>query len=134
MIVNTAGIKNKNPANDDGDTPLHKAATEGHVKICKLILENVVVKCPITHKGITPLHCSARSGHSETCEMILQNIDKEEASIQCFKCYLCKKELKTKRTFVAHYARVHKGELIPKCPFDVFKSTKKTPKNVRISA
>ena len=41
--------------------------------------------------------------------MILQNIDKEEASIQCFKCYVCRKELKTKVTFSAHYARVHKG-------------------------
>ena len=109
LIVNAAGIKNKNPANDDGDTPLHKAATEGYVKICKLILENVVDKCPIAAKGLTPLHWSARSGHSETCEMILQNIDKEEASIQCFKCYVCRKELKTKATFSAHYARVHKG-------------------------
>ena len=112
-VFNAAGIKNKNPANgDQGETPLHKAAKNGHVKICKLILENVVDKCPIADKGITPLHCSARSGHSETCEMILQNIDKEEASIQCFKCYVCKKEHETKRTFLAHYARVHQGQII----------------------
>ena len=110
LIMNAEGIKNKNPVNEDhGETPLHKAATEGHVKICKLILENVVDKCPIAHKGITPLHCSARSGHSETCELILQNIDKEEASIQCFKCYVCRKEFKTKPEFLAHYASDHEG-------------------------
>ena len=107
MIVNAAGIKN--PANDDGDTPLHKAAAEGYIKICKLILENVADKCPIAANGLTLLHCSARSGQSETCEMILEDIDKEESSIQCFKCYVCKKELRTKATFVAHYAKVHKG-------------------------
>ena len=109
LIVNASGVKNKNPVNDDGETPLHKAATGGHVKICKLILENVVDKCPIAGKGLTPLHCSARAGYSETSEMILQNIDKEEASIQCFKCYVCRKEPKTKPEFLAHYASDHEG-------------------------
>ena len=112
-IFHAAGIKDKNPANEDpgdqGETPLHKAAKNGHVKICKLILENVVDKCPISEKGMTPLHWSARCGHSETCQMILQNIDKEEASIQCFKCYVCKEELRTKEEFSAHYASDHEG-------------------------
>ena len=110
---NAVGIKNKNPANEDpgdqGETPLHKAAKNGHFKICKLILENVVDKCPISEKGMTPLHWSDRCGRLETCQMILKNIDKEEASIQCFKCYVCKEELITKEEFSAHYASDHEG-------------------------
>ena len=125
LIMNefkAAGIKNKNPANNDGVTPLHNAASNGIVNICKLIIDNVQDKCPIAENGITPLHWSAMYGHSELCELFLQNITKEEASIQCNMCYVCfackqttlkytslKDELKTKPEFLAHYASDHEG-------------------------
>ena len=37
-------MEEKNPKNNSWVTPLHEAATEGHLEVCKLILENVPEK------------------------------------------------------------------------------------------
>ena len=95
-------------------TLLHKAALNGFHRICKLIMDNVENKCPIAKDGKIPLHLAARQGHTETIEMILQNITKEQASIQFYKCYICKLEVSKQRcpktAFENHFASEHGGE------------------------
>ena len=63
-------------------TPLHLAAKNGHLSVCKLIIENVFDKNPtgpeygyskrINHW--TPLHLAAHNGHFTVCELIINNI------------------------------------------------------------
>ena len=116
MIKNN--VKDKNPKDKHGDTPLHKAAVNGHYMICKLLMDNIENKCPIAKCGRIPLHLAA-AGRSttrrkKTIEMILQNITKEEASIQCYKCYICKLEVsmqpRPKTAFENHFASEHGGK------------------------
>ena len=61
--------------NNDGQTPLHSAARNGHLDICKFILLNIGLKdvsnCnPKSKTGETPLHCAAEFGHLEVFELI----------------------------------------------------------------
>ena len=57
-------MADQNPANEDGTTPLHDAAIEGHLDIVRLILANVEDKNPAdSESGETPLHFAARVGH-----------------------------------------------------------------------
>ena len=68
-------------------------------------MNNVQDKNPIGDKNMTPLHWAARQGRFKTCEFFLQNITKEQASIQFFKCYICKWEFHTAPEFSAHFAK-----------------------------
>ena len=54
---------------NNGQTPLHRAARSGHLDICKILLENIMDKNPITNNGWTPLHYAAKSGHFEVCKI-----------------------------------------------------------------
>ena len=58
-------IVDKNPKDNSNWTPLHKAAGNGHVEVCKLILEKVEDKNPHALNGRTPLHVAAGEGHFE---------------------------------------------------------------------
>ena len=114
MIKNN--VKDKNPKDHHGQTPLHHAASNGHHIICKLLMDNTENKCPIAKCGRIPLHLAAETGRKKTIEMILQNITKEEASIQCYKCYICKMEVSMERpacpktAFENHFASEHQGK------------------------
>jgi hypothetical protein len=114
MIKNN--VKDKNPKNKHGKTPLHKAACCGNYMICKLLMDNIENKCPIAKCGRIPLHLAAETGRKEIIEMILPNITKEEASIQCYKCYICKIEVSMERpacvktAFENHFASEHQGK------------------------
>ena len=66
----TSKLENKNPADNDGWTPLDAAAHEGHFKICEFILEKLENKNPGRNDGWTPLHSAAQSGHFMICEFI----------------------------------------------------------------
>ena len=44
----------KNPATNNGSTPLHLAAGNGHLEIFELISKNVTVKNPKRNDGVTP--------------------------------------------------------------------------------
>ena len=70
-------LMKKNPARQDGVTPLHMAAQEGHCEIFKLIFESLGNnnKNPGTDGGHTPLHTAARHGHLEICKIILDELD-----------------------------------------------------------
>ena len=57
--------EDKNPKINGGWTPLHIAAHEGHLEVCKLILEEQEVedKNPKNAEGKTPLDYATTNGH-----------------------------------------------------------------------
>ena len=65
---------NKNPRNEWNETPLHFAASKGHLKICKYIVGKVEDKNPKCMNGRTPLHYAAIKGHLEVCLLIMPKI------------------------------------------------------------
>ena len=68
----------KNPREERfGKTPLHNAATNGHVEICKLITENVVEKNPKDKYGSSPFHSAATMGKSEVFMFLMEKVGDE---------------------------------------------------------
>ena len=65
-------IEDKNPKDNNGWTPLHYAASNGHLAICQLIMENIEDKNPKENNGWTPLH-SAAWNHSQQPNKCLVN-------------------------------------------------------------
>jgi cytohesin len=63
----------KNPADEQGFTPLYIAADRGHFELCKSILEteSVIDGNPRIYNGDTPLHSAAQNGHYKICELIV---------------------------------------------------------------
>ena len=57
--------KDKNPPDNVRKTPLHWAAENGNLALCKLIVNNVEEKNPQDIYQNTPLHYAATSGHLE---------------------------------------------------------------------
>ena len=74
-IVQIENISDKNPSDINGKTPLHDAAKNEYLDICKLIIGNVEDKNPSCRKGFTPLHWAARKGNVDLCKFIIANID-----------------------------------------------------------
>jgi ankyrin repeat protein len=71
----------KNPAANDGGTPLHLAAEKGHLETVKLLLEHAKDKNPADNIGSTPLHWAAQKGHLETVKFLLEHAkDKNPAN------------------------------------------------------
>ena len=72
-----------NPKNGrPGTTPLHMAAKNGHIEICKIILDKTVDKNPKDNSDWTPLHKAAGNGHAEVCKLILEKVvDKNPLSL-----------------------------------------------------
>ena len=69
-------FKNINPANNNGETPLHSAVKCGHLDICKFILENIQEnKNPEDNFGFTPLHYAAILDNLEIFKFIVQNVE-----------------------------------------------------------
>ena len=62
-------------------TPLHVAAMNGNVEICKLILNCVDDKNPKGKYGYTPLFLAATNGHFEVCKMIIERVKDKNLSI-----------------------------------------------------
>ena len=63
------------PTVNNGDTPLHWAAANGHVEICRLSLQKVERKNPANNNGDTPLHCAARHGRLDVCKLFIGNLN-----------------------------------------------------------
>jgi ankyrin repeat protein len=57
-----------------GTTPYHKATFDGHLEICKCIIEHVSDKNPKDSYGRTPLHIAAIFSHLYVCKLICQYI------------------------------------------------------------
>ena len=60
----------KNPSSNNGCTPLHAAAQNGHLDIFKFIYENIPEKNPQNVNGWLPLHYAAYNGHTAICKFI----------------------------------------------------------------
>ena len=124
---------NPEAVDKENNTPLHNAAANGHHEICKLIMDNVENKCPIAKDGKIPLHFAARYDHTETIEVILKNITIEEASLQFYKCHICKEEFSMqpcpKTAFEKHFVSKH-GGIEPRgmtpCEYAVYKNERES--------
>ena len=66
--------EDKNPADQEGVTPLHEAADGGHQEVCHLILERCEDKNPADVGGHTPLHDPAEGGHLEVCHLYWNDV------------------------------------------------------------
>ena len=63
-------IDDKNPRENDGHTPLHYAAQEGNLEICRLMMENIDDKNPVTNDGRTPQDLARQNNHLVLCNYI----------------------------------------------------------------
>ena len=75
-----AKLKNKNPSNEDGITPMHLAALKGSLAIVKFIVPLARDKNPkagryTRYQAKTPLHLAAEEGHLDIIEYLLENIE-----------------------------------------------------------
>ena len=68
-------VKDKNPQNIHGWTPLHCAADEDNLEVCRLIIKNVEDKNPSANDGQTPLHLAAERGFLEICRLIVETVE-----------------------------------------------------------
>ena len=59
--------------NNNGWTPLFKAAHEGHCDIAALLLSNGADIDKQSNKGTTPLYMAAQKGHQEVVVLLLSN-------------------------------------------------------------
>ena len=66
-------LADKNPVTVHGFTPLHQAAYNGHLEICKLILESIEDKNAVANGGLAPIHFAAQRGHLEILRLFLDN-------------------------------------------------------------
>ena len=58
----------------DGTTPLHFAAYNGHLEVCKLIMDYITDKNPANMKGETPFHFAAKNGQLAVCQVMIESL------------------------------------------------------------
>ena len=58
----------------EGSTPLHFAAQNGHLEVCKLIMDNITDKNPANVEGEMPYHFAAKKGQLAVCQFMLENL------------------------------------------------------------
>jgi hypothetical protein len=70
----------KNPMDDNWDTPLHYAAKRGHYAICKLIIDaDIEDKNPRNKSNKTPLDLAKSNNHTEVGLLIIDSADVDSA-------------------------------------------------------
>ena len=64
--------KNANPniQDEDGISPLHLAAQNGHTQVVELLLEHEAEKDIKNNQGFTPLSLAAQKGHTQVVELL----------------------------------------------------------------
>ena len=74
-----AAVEDKNPKDEFGSTPLHKATwhaqNSSYSEILQFIVANIKDKNPQDYCGITPLHQSAMFGNFDACQLLIENVD-----------------------------------------------------------
>ena len=65
----------RNPRDNHGQTPLHLAAKNGHLKVCKAIIKEANDKNPKDNQGMTPFHFAALVGHEKICKVFMSSVD-----------------------------------------------------------
>jgi len=68
LIANGADV---NAKSDDGWTPLHQAANNGHKEIAELLIDKVADVNAMSDIGRTPLYWAADSGYKEIIELLI---------------------------------------------------------------
>jgi cytohesin len=58
---------------EDGNTPLHVAASRGHLHIAKLLVESGADVNARNSEGMTPLHLAALHGHAEVAGLLIES-------------------------------------------------------------
>ena len=61
-----------NPMRKDGVTPVHFAATYGHVDLFMYLADHLEDIFPLTKDGTSPLVCAAQNGHLVICKTIVE--------------------------------------------------------------
>ena len=71
VFLNNDRVIDKNPKNENGETPMHKAAKEGHEDIIELFLNAkwVTDKNPSDHKGKTVIQFAKDFGKENVIEL-----------------------------------------------------------------
>ena len=68
-------VNDRNPRDNHGQTPLHLAAKNGHLKVCKTIIKEADDKNPKDNQGMTPFHIAALMGHEKICKLFMSSVD-----------------------------------------------------------
>ena len=68
-------VIDRNPRDNHGQTPLHTAAKNGHLKVCKTIIKEADDKNPKDNRGMTPFHIAALMGHEKICKVFMSSVD-----------------------------------------------------------
>ena len=69
-----AHLWDKNPADENGFTPLHEAAVQGQLQVCNYIMAYLKNKNPGDNQGQTPLHKATFQGNLDICKAIMKKI------------------------------------------------------------
>merc|ERR1719295_2243921 len=77
------------PCPTDTHTPLHDAAKNGQLEICRLIIENIEEKNPHDACGNTPLLCAVMEGHLEVCRLIIDHVEDKNPKRFCQHGFCC---------------------------------------------
>ena len=106
-IIDNVDENKKNPADNNGFTPLHYAAMLNDLKIYKVISENIQDKHPQDDMGTTPLHTAVENDHLDICNFVSDKIVKKEdihpmavLKIALFSFCICKNAAESKQNLV----------------------------------
>ena len=80
-------IEDNNPANNNGNTPLHYAAIYGQLEICKYLFPKIEDKHPLNRNGSTPKDLAKENNHLKIWQYFHQaSVNKKCKKFKCPSC------------------------------------------------